>query len=275
MTDVHPMAELAPRDVVARAIQRQMAIDGTDTVWLDLRHLDGPAMEARFPTIAKELAACGLDFASDLIPIAPAAHYFMGGIVARSSGKTSLPGLLAIGEAACTGVHGANRLASNSLLEGLVFGLEAADNLNRDGLQPPLKSTTADSGLEIEPRNEPDIQVAELRQILQQTMSRHVAVVRDASGLAEAAATIAEIENKLPATLSRDRWEVANMATAASTIVDAARRREESRGSHFRSDFPEPRESLAGQHLVLISSHDRAWRVGSLNEVREPAHAGV
>jgi L-aspartate oxidase len=275
MVDLHPMAELAPRDVVARAIQRQMAIDGTETVWLDLRHLDGPTMEARFPTIAKELAARGLDFTSDLIPIAPAAHYFMGGIVAGSSGETSLPGLLAIGEAACTGVHGANRLASNSLLEGLVFGLEAADNLNRDGLQPTLKSSSANSGTEIALRNEPDIQVAKLRQLLQQTMSRHVAVVRDASGLLEATATIAEIQNKLPATISRDRWEVANMATAAKAIVEAARRREESRGAHFRSDFPEPQESLAGRHLILISWQDGAWRIGSLNEVREPAHAGV
>jgi L-aspartate oxidase len=134
MVDLHPLAELAPRDVVARAIQQQMAAEGTAHVWLDLRHLDGQAMKDRFPTIANELASRGLDFTSDLIPIAPAAHYFMGGIVASSSGETSLPGLLAIGEAACTGVHGANRLASNSLLEGLVFGHEAADRLNHGGL---------------------------------------------------------------------------------------------------------------------------------------------
>src|SRR5215213_444866 len=129
MLPLHPMAELAPRDVVARSIQRQMALDGSDHVWLDLRHLDPDETRARFPTIARELASKGLDLALDLLPVAPAAHYFMGGIVASSTGETSLPGLLALGEAACTGVHGANRLASNSLLEGLVFGINAADRL--------------------------------------------------------------------------------------------------------------------------------------------------
>ncbi len=133
MPGIHPLAELAPRDVVARAIQRQMAADQADHVWLDLRHLDGRAMRRRFPTIARELAARDLDLATDLIPVAPAAHYFMGGVVAGPAGETSLPGLLALGEAACTGVHGANRLASNSLLEGLIFGLEAADRLGGGG----------------------------------------------------------------------------------------------------------------------------------------------
>src|SRR5215213_10444607 len=129
MTAVHPLAELAPRDVVARAIHLQMALDDRDHVDLDLRHLDPEEMRERFPTISHELAERGLDLAFDLIPVAPAAHYFMGGIVAGTDGQTSLPGLLALGEASCTGVHGANRLASNSLLEGLVFGLEAADRL--------------------------------------------------------------------------------------------------------------------------------------------------
>ena len=122
----HELAELAPRDVVARGIQKQMVADDADHVLLDLRHLDGTTMRRRFPTIARELDARGLDLATDLIPVAPAAHYFMGGVVADSQGVTSLPGLMAIGEAACTGVHGANRLASNSLLEGLVFGRKAA-----------------------------------------------------------------------------------------------------------------------------------------------------
>ena len=144
MTAVHPLAELAPRDVVARAIHRQMALDGRDHVDLDLRHLDPEEMRERFPTITRELAARGLDLATDLIPVAPAAHYFIGGVAASPEGITSLPGLLAFGEAAATGIHGANRLASNSLLEGLVFGMAGADRLAREwprlATEPALES---------------------------------------------------------------------------------------------------------------------------------------
>jgi L-aspartate oxidase len=132
MTAIHPLAELAPRDVVARAIHRQMALDDRDHVNLDLRHLDSEEMRERFPTITSELAQRGLDLATDLIPVAPAAHYFVGGVAASTEGITSLPGLLAFGEAAATGIHGANRLASNSLLEGLVFGMAGADRLARE-----------------------------------------------------------------------------------------------------------------------------------------------
>ncbi|HRA49125.1 MAG TPA: L-aspartate oxidase, partial [Thermomicrobiales bacterium] len=130
MVAKHELAELAPRDVVARGNLEQMTADGTDHVFLDLRHLDRTEVRNRFPSIAAELDRRGLDLATDLIPVAPAAHYFMGGVVADEQGRTSLPGLLAIGEAACTGVHGANRLASNSLLEGLVFGRLAAAHVS-------------------------------------------------------------------------------------------------------------------------------------------------
>jgi L-aspartate oxidase len=275
MVDLHPMAELAPRDVVARAIQQQMAADEADFVWLDLRHLDGPAMDGRFPTIASELAARGLDFTTDLIPIAPAAHYFMGGIVAGSTGETSLPGLLAIGEAACTGVHGANRLASNSLLEGLVFGLEAADKLNRDGLGHLSRSLSADTGSVHRAACDANAQLANLKRTLQLTMSKHVAVVRDASGLAKSAITLSEVAQRLPEGISQERWEVANMATAATAIIAAAQRREESRGAHFRSDFPVSQESLAGQHLILTGGLAGNWQFGSLAYIREPLQSGV
>src|SRR5215212_3556195 len=136
MTAVYPQAELAPRDVVARAIHRQMALDCRDHVDLDLRHLDPKEMHERFPTITRELAGRGLDLATDLIPVAPAAHYFIGGVAASTEGITSLPGLLAFGEAAATGIHGANRLAANSLLEGLVFGMAGADRLAQEWLRP-------------------------------------------------------------------------------------------------------------------------------------------
>jgi len=245
MTALHPLAELAPRDVVARAIQRQMGLDGRDHVWLDLRHLDADETRARFPTIGRELASRGLDLTRDLLPVAPAAHYFMGGIVASPTGETSLPGLLALGEASCTGVHGANRLASNSLLEGLVFGLAAADRLVAE--RPPAASSVpstvnghAPYGGAADPYLSPPRPngITALRTQLQRSMSRDVAVVRDAAGLAEAAGELAAVAAALPAVgTDRDVLEVRNMTLAAAAIVAAATRREESRGAHFRMDY--------------------------------------
>ncbi|HET8524217.1 MAG TPA: L-aspartate oxidase [Thermomicrobiales bacterium] len=269
----HPLAELAPRDVVARAIQRQMGLDGTDHVDLDLRHLDAEAMRARFPTIAQRLAEQGLDLATDLIPVAPAAHYFMGGIVAGTTGETSLPGLLALGEASCTGVHGANRLASNSLLEGLVFGLAAADRLAREGQSKGVRQeewgekadgrqTISDASREA---------VAEARRQLQRTMSRHVAVVRDAEGLREAAGDLRRVTEVLRAQPASHRavWEAKNMVLAAGAITRAATVREESRGAHFRADFPATDPDLDGRHLLHDSSTN-SWRFGSLSDVLAP-----
>ena len=157
MLDVHELAELAPRDVVARAIQDQVAKDGGKPVYLDLRHLDPELVARRFPTIAERLATYGLNLASDLIPVAPAAHYFMGGIVADTQGRTSMDGLLAIGEVSCTGVHGANRLASNSLLEGLVFGLRAAENLESAIHTRPDAQVTPDALSDGATRNIPGV----------------------------------------------------------------------------------------------------------------------
>jgi L-aspartate oxidase len=269
MVDLHPLAELAPRDVVARGIQRQMAIDDGPAVWLDLRHLDAAAMRARFPTISRQLAARGLDLATDLIPVAPAAHYFIGGAASSPEGLTSLPGLLALGEAACTGVHGANRLASNSLLEGLVFGIAAAERVAADW--PALSAATSGASLDLSRVADGALpkpaETAALRQRLQAAMSRHVAVVRDAAGLREAAAEIAAIAATLPPVVNsawiarRDLWELRNMADAASAVAAAALHREESRGAHFRSDFPEPDPALAGQHSLWL---DRRWQFGPL-----------
>jgi L-aspartate oxidase len=249
-----------------------MAADNSDHVYLDLRHLDPDSMRDRFPTISKELAAHGLDFARDLIPVAPAAHYFMGGIVAGETGQTSLPGLLAIGEAACTGVHGANRLASNSLLEGLVFGLEAADKLNREH----ISSLTAPSDFAKESAmgssERERSAIKEVRATLRQTMSQHVGVVRDAEGLSTAAKTMVEILSNFDTgkvDRSRKVWELVNMATAASAIVHAAIRRQESRGAHFRSDYPERNPDLDRLHFIVGGDEIR-WRLGSLAEARAP-----
>ena len=185
MVGQHELAELAPRDVVARAIQREVTAHDGKPVFLDLRHLDPAMVLHRFPTIASRLQTYGLDLTTDLIPVAPAAHYFMGGVVATTEGCTSMPGLIAIGEVSCTGVHGANRLASNSLLEGLVFGLRAADALVRTNpalevpnlpAQPSYPSLAAPDA--------PSDRELQIRHQIQRIMSTHVAVVRDRSGSA-------------------------------------------------------------------------------------------
>ncbi|MCC6790608.1 MAG: L-aspartate oxidase [Thermomicrobiales bacterium] len=267
MVAAHPLAELAPRDVVARGIQRQMALDGADHVHLDLRHLDPDAMRLRFPTIAAELARRGLDLATELIPVAPAAHYFMGGIVAGTDGRTSLPGLLALGEASCTGVHGANRLASNSLLEGLVFGKHAADALagatRAEASVAPVVPATASMG-------DDDESSLALRQRVQRTMSRHVAVVRDRTGLSQAAAEIDAVLSELFLLKNdgRSTWETTNLALSARAIVSAAALREESRGAHFRADFPETDDGLDGCHLAFGGQRGHVWRMTKLDDAR-------
>lgn len=274
MAALDPRAELAPRDVVARAIQRQLTLDGRDHVDLDLRHLDAAETLARFPTIAAELAARGLDLAHDLIPIAPAAHYFMGGIVAATDGTTSLPGLLALGEAACTGVHGANRLASNSLLEGLVFGLRAADRL---ATHPPTLPAAADRDTITKAESVPDVPdvpdaetVAALRRELQRTMSRDVSVVRDRAGLADAAGVIAGLRQTIGRwrrSSRRDIHELANLTDAATAVVTAAAHREESRGAHARADFPATDPALDGHHSLSGGAGGPVWRFGPLAPV--------
>ena len=270
MVAVHPQTELAPRDVVARAIQRQMLADDTDHVSLDLRHLDPAATRRHFPTIAAELASRGLDLTRDLIPVAPAAHYFMGGIIAGTDGQTSLPGLLALGEASCTGVHGANRLASNSLLEGLVFGLNAADHLAGTDLahaaSPALDRVTATGRDEAEPSPET---VAGLRTELQRTMSRNVSVLRDGAGLAEALNVVGRLAGQLdrpdPTTRRRDIAELRNLLVGARLVIEAAIRRDESRGAHTRADFPRTDPAWTGQHSIRPGGPDRRWRRGSLS----------
>jgi L-aspartate oxidase len=277
MTAVHLLAELAPRDVVARAIHRQMALDGRDHVDLDLRHLDAEEMRERFPTITRELAGRGLDLATDLIPVAPAAHYFIGGVAASTEGITSLPGLLAFGEAAATGIHGANRLASNSLLEGLVFGMAGAGRLGREwprltgepALEPVLAPTAVGTRLTLD-------EIAVLRARLQRAMSRHVGVVRDAAGLAGAREEMENIAAELRPGSARETqasdaktrhafWELRNLVDAARAVIAAAAHRQESRGAHYRADFPEPDPSLDGQHS--LSAADGSFRYGTLDEV--------
>jgi len=251
MLDVDPRAELAPRDVVARAIQSQIA-HGSN-VWLDLRHLDATFMRHRFPTIDRHLASIGLDLTRDLIPVAPAAHYFMGGIAASPDGRTSMPGLLAIGEVSCTGVHGANRLASNSLLEGLVFGRLAARTVTEDDLAAPLEQPTPP----VQPNNasEGESRLAEIGRRIQEIMRDDVSVVRSADSLTRALDQLDALA-KDPALTgnSLSARGTSDMLGLAREIAKSALFRKESRGGHFRSDYPFTDPSLDGRHLLVTKS---------------------
>ncbi|QHN04877.1 L-aspartate oxidase [Granulicella sp. WH15] len=235
MPRYHPLLELAPRDVVARAITRE-ALAGP--VYLDMR-ASTIDLHQRFPGISKFLAGYGLDLKRDLIPVGPAAHYLMGGIKTDVQGRTTLPGLYAAGEAACTGVHGANRLASNSLLEGLVFGALAAEAMASDKL-PTLQSELAAPAQILEAAvvtDEAAVEawIAELRAL----MWRDAGLLRDGEGLRRAKVRLAEMAQTCPHGMTRREIEARNLLTVATVMVECALAREESRGAHFRSDFPE------------------------------------
>ncbi len=258
-----PQAELAPRDVVARAILSEMLAEGTDCQYLDLRHLPAEKMHARFPSISKICRQHGLDLATDLLPIAPAAHYCMGGVMVDTYGRTTLPGLYAVGEVACTGVHGANRLASNSLLEGLVYGVRIADHLaplsiggkgTREGM--PLPYTITPHTLVVW-EGHPlagALETQEIQHELRQIMWQYVSLRRDEDGLLEARRKVQALCQAI--TKSRQEnaagWaETINMLQVAELMIVAALQRCESRGSHWRLDYQATDESLTGHHFVF------------------------
>jgi L-aspartate oxidase len=262
MEPLHAMAELAPRDVVARAIAREgMDAEGKPRlVHLDMRHVKDhdPALDLkqRFPGISEFLARYGLELERDLIPVRPAAHYLMGGIQTDLYGRTSLKGLYAAGEAACTGVHGANRLASNSLLEGLVFGARAAQAMLADDLDfaaadaPELahKPLTAAEGARVE----------ELIARLQTAMWAYAGLLREEPTLLlgvvareEVAAELAELAQG--GKTSRRLAEGLALARVAEAILKAALARTESRGAHFRSDYPQRDDAQFQKHSLFQS----------------------
>jgi L-aspartate oxidase len=264
MLAIDARAELAPRDVVARAIQAQIAAGSR--VWLDLTHLDADLMRHRFPTINRHLREVGIDMATDPIPVAPAAHYFMGGIAASPEGRTSLPGLLAIGEVSCTGVHGANRLASNSLLEGLVFGRNAASSITPDALgSAPMEPVATAGTLSLAQ----DATVEWVRRRVQEIMRDDVSVVRSADSLTDALRQIGALEAEpgLRADTLQAR-SVRDMLLLAREIATSALRREESRGGHYRVDFPERDPALDHRHqLVTVGPDGGATRTfGDLSQ---------
>ena len=251
MPDQHPLAELAPRDAVSQAIVRQMAKTQHPCVYLDQSHLDPNAVRRRFPSIVAACAQAGLDFARDPIPVRPGAHYMVGGVATDEEGRTSLPGLWAAGEVAATGLHGANRLASNSLLEAMVFGSRCGEGANakltsrRETVLPLDKFAHQPR----RPLDEAPLDLADVRNSLRSLMFRNVGIERNADELRAALEQIAFWSHYvLDKSFERvEGWELQNMLTAAALIASAALERCESRGTHLREDFP--------------ATDDTEWRV--------------
>ncbi len=253
MPAADPRAELAPRDVVARAIFRTMERTQHPNVYLDLSHLNPEMVRARFPGIGRVCKGFGIDITKDRIPVRPGAHYMIGGVTVDATGRTTVPGLWAAGEVTSSGLHGANRLASNSLIEGLVYGTlcgrgaaEAVRALPRDMRALPIRSAI--------PESEPDarLDVADLTASLRSLMVRKMGIVRDRARLLEAKE---DLRFWCRYALSREfdgkaGWELQNLLTIARLMVAAALEREESRGTHFRSDFPAHAGGWGARHTT-------------------------
>ena len=257
MTRYDAAADLAPRDVVARAIVREAERTGAP-VYLTMAHLDATFVRVRFPTIAEMCAQSGLDLARDRIPVSPAAHYVMGGIETDLDGRTSIPGLFAAGEVACTGVHGANRLASNSLLEGLVFGVRAAAAMVGPAMPPVLSSVDVE---QVPRPPEGDGNAVPSAFEVRDLMWRAVGLLRGHDGLQHA---IVSLERWLGAataarrihTCDSELRRVTSIVTAGWLMARAALRRTESRGSHFRTDFPERDDLHWRKHIADVDRTD-------------------
>ncbi|MFE6226652.1 L-aspartate oxidase [Streptomyces sp. NPDC057854] len=256
MLGQHELAELAPRDIVAKAITRRMAQQGAEHMYLDARHFGADMWEHRFPTILAACRAHGIDPVTDPIPVAPAAHYASGGVRTDLRGRTTVPGLYACGEVACTGVHGANRLASNSLLEGLVFAERIAADIAEHG---PHRTGA--------PHAEPPATVLallapEVRRDIQRIMTRNAGVLRSAASLTAAADALEALrqdaeEERKAAEPGVDAWETTNLLCVARVLAASALAREETRGCHWREDRPDRDDERWRRHLVVRLTPDR------------------
>ena len=252
MVGRHPLAELAPRDVVAKGVITAMTETAAEHVWLDARHLGATFLEQRFPTIVVRCREHGFDPATQLVPVAPAQHYASGGVKTDLHGRTSLPSLYACGEVSCTGVHGANRLASNSLLEGLVFGHRIAADL-ADGLPPQSdpEDRPGETGL-----LHPDARV-----FVQGAMTAGAGVVRTESSLTIAADCLDQLARERQSDMATtESWETSNLHGVAATLVRHATLRAETRGGHWREDYPYRDDLRWRGHLVSTLSADGVLR---------------
>ncbi|MEU2800184.1 L-aspartate oxidase [Streptomyces sp. NPDC007117] len=262
MLGQHELAELAPRDIVAKGITRRMHEKGVEHMYLDARHFGAAMWEQRFPTI---LAACrvhGIDPVTEPIPVAPAAHYASGGVRTDLRGRTTVPGLYACGEVACTGVHGANRLASNSLLEGLVFAERIAADIAE--VRPP-RTPPAEASRDVDDLT--PLLAPEARTAIQRTMTRGAGVLRSAGSLATAAGELEALHREAAADAEADgakavvpgvdAWEATNLLLVSRVLVAAAREREETRGCHWREDRPDRDDAHGRRHLVVRIGPDR------------------
>ncbi|MHB1023241.1 MAG: L-aspartate oxidase [Acidobacteriaceae bacterium] len=271
MERYHPLLELAPRDVVARAITREGLGDQPGEqrpVYLDMRHLAHKDLKKRFPGISAFLAQYGLELGRDLIPVRPAAHYLMGGIRTDADGHTSLAGLYAAGEAACTGVHGANRLASNSLLEGLVFGALAAGSMIRDAAQVAVFET--ENGVaETDGSTTDESAIEKWIMQLRALMWQDAGLLRDEAGLLRARKALDQLALDMPEGMSRRALEARNLHQVAMLIVASALERKESRGAHYRNDYPKRDDRNFAAHSVLVNG------LLHFEPVEEPEHTPV
>ncbi|MGW0468674.1 L-aspartate oxidase [Streptomyces sp. NPDC003027] len=264
MLGQHELAELAPRDIVAKAITRRMRERGTEHMYLDARHFGAEMWEHRFPTILAACRAHGIDPVTEPIPVAPAAHYASGGVRTDLRGRTTVPGLYACGEVACTGVHGANRLASNSLLEGLVFAERIAEDITARTARVPGTPVPHPAPVIL------PLPVAGARTRIQRIMTAGAGVLRSAASLREAAEALDALHTDALAGGTDDSkatepgvesWETTNLLCVARVLVAAARRREETRGCHWREDHPERDDTAWRRHLVVRLTPERALDV--------------
>jgi L-aspartate oxidase len=259
MLEVDPRAELAPRDVVAQAIVRRMEETRHPNVYLDLSHLDKTLVKRRFPGIDKMCKSFGLDITRDQIPIRPGAHYMMGGVTVDAEGRTTVPGLWAAGEVTSSGLHGANRLASNSLLEGLVFGTSCGRGAAAVAAGLPDTFTALPLQSRFAPETEGTLDVADITNSLRSEMVRYMGVTRDRAGLEQAQRDVDFWCRYVLAREFHDRpgWELQNLLTIARLMIQSALVREEARGVHFRSDFPN-RDDNHWQHHVVCPAMARS-----------------
>jgi L-aspartate oxidase len=253
MSRYHELEELAPRDIVARSIFNEMHKTDSENVYLDITMKDREYLKKRFPKIFETCLKYGIDISKDYIPVAPAEHYCMGGVRTDSQGRTGIEGLYACGEVSCTGIHGANRLASNSLLEGLVFGNRIARDINES--EDVKTASLPDFNKNRQKGESFDKPVAEYEMAIKHLMNKHVGIIRNGDGLEKAFDEIKGMLEELDRYeyVSTAQYQVINMATVARLVISSAIKRTESRGAHFRSDFPEPSDS---------------WKINIINKKR-------